>query len=131
MSAFSGRDLVLSIAATAIAGARTQSITLDNSPVDISSIASGGFRALGNFSGNRKMDLSIAGVWISKVVRDLAYGADTALLLDGLTIDFPDGGDIAGDFFLANYVEEGAHDGEMTFTATLQSSGAFTYTTAA
>lgn len=126
----SGRDLLIKKAATAIAGARENGITLDNSPVDVSSISSGGFRELANFSGNRKLDLNISGVWQDKVIRDAAFAADSALLLTDITIDFADGGDIAGNFFLANYEETGAHDGEVTFTATLQSSGEFTYTTA-
>ena len=72
--------------------------------------------------------MSISGAWTDKVVRDLALG--TSLLLTDITLDFADGGDIVGDFFLANYAETGAHDGEVTFTATLQSSGSWTYTTA-
>jgi len=130
MAAQSGRDLVISMAATAIAGAQTNSITLDNSAVDVSSISSGGYRELGDFSGNRKLDVSVSGVWIDKVMRDAAFAADTALLLSDITLDFADGASLAGDFFLANYTEDGAHDGAVTFTASLQSSGAFTYTTA-
>jgi predicted secreted protein len=125
-----GRGLLIKIAATAIAGARANSMTIDNSPVDITDIASGGFRELGSFSGQRSMDLSISGVWDDKVFRGKALAADTALLLTDCTLDFADGGDIAGNFFLASYEESGEHDGAVTFTATLQSSGTFTYTAA-
>lgn len=126
----SGRGLLIKIAATAIAGARVNTMTVDNSPVDITDIASGGFRELANFSGQRSMDLGVSGVWDDKVFRGKALAADSALLLADATLDFADGGDIAGDFFLASYEENGEHDGEVTFTATLQSSGAFTYTPA-
>lgn len=124
------RNFLIKKGGTAIAGARENSMTIDNSPVNITDIASGGFRTLADFSGERALDLSVSGVWKDKVVRDLALGADTGLLLTDLTLDFADGGDIAGDFFLANYEEGGPHDGEVTFTASLQSSGAWTYTTA-
>lgn len=124
-----GRDLLIKKAATAIAGAQENGISVDNSPVDISDIASGGYRELADFAGNRKLDLSISGIWTDKVMRDAAL-AGTGLLLTDITIDFADGGDIAGDFYLANYEETGAHDGAVTFTATLQSSGSWTYTTA-
>jgi|TARA_R110000851_G_scaffold249005_1_gene401518 predicted secreted protein len=123
-----GRDLVISIAATAVAGAQTNSISLDNSPVDISSISSGGYRQLGNFSGNRKLDLSISGVWTDAVARAAAFASEAALLMTDVTLDFADGASIAGNFYLASYTEEGSHDGAVTFTASLQSSGAFTYT---
>lgn len=124
-----GRDLLIKKNATAIAGAQENGISVDNSPVDISDIASGGYRELADFAGNRKLDLSISGVWDDKVLRDAAL-AGSGLLLTDITIDFADGGDIAGDFYLANYEETGAHDGAVTFTATLQSSGSWTYTTA-
>ena len=126
----SGRLLLINIAATAIAGARANSMTVDNSPVDITDIASAGFRELADFSGQRSMDLSVSGVWKDKVFRGKALAADSALLLTDCTLDFADGGDIAGEFFLASYEESGEHDGSVAFTATLQSSGEFTYTPA-
>lgn len=123
-----GRDLLILKAGTAIAGAQENGISVDNSPVDITAKSDGGFRALADFAGMRTLDISITGVWTDKVVRDQALGA--SLLLTDITIDFADGGDIAGNFYLASYEETGAHDGAVTFTASLQSSGSWTYTTA-
>lgn len=124
-----GRDLLILKNATAIAGAQENGISVDNSPVDITSIGDGGYRKLADFAGMRTLDISISGVWADKVMRDQALG--TTLLLTDITIEFADGGDISGDFYLASYEETGAHDGAVTFTASLQSSGAWTYTTAA
>ena len=124
----SGRDLLVKKGGTAIAGAQETGISVDNSPIDITDSASGGYRTLADFAGKRAIDISINGVWGDKVMRDQALGG-TVLLTD-ITIDFADGGDIAGDFYLANYEETGNHEGAVTFTATLQSSGAWTYTTA-
>lgn len=123
-----GRDLLILKGGTAIAGAQENGISVDNSPVDITAKSDGGFRTLADFAGMRTLDISISGVWTDKVVRDQALGA--SLLLTDITIDFADGGDIAGDFYLASYEETGAHDGAVTFTASLQSSGSWTYTTA-
>lgn len=126
-----GRALLIKKASTAIAGATENGISVDNSPVDISDIASGGYRKLADFAGNRKLDMNIAGIWTDKTMRDIALGSTQAsLLMTDITLDFADGGDIAGDFYLANYTETGAHDGAVTFTATLQSSEAWTYTPA-
>lgn len=125
-----GRSLLIKKNSTAIAGAQENGISVDNSPVDISDIASAGYRELADFAGNRKLDISISGVWDDKVMRDAAL-AGSGLLLTDITIDFADGGDISGDFYLASYEETGAHDNAVTFTATLQSSGAWTYNTAA
>lgn len=123
-----GRDLLILKNAVAIAGAQENGISVDNSPVDITSIGDGGFRTLADFAGMRSLDISISGVWADKTMRDQALGA--TLLLTDITVEFADGGEISGDFYLANYEETGAHDGAVTFTATLQSSGEWTYTTA-
>ena len=123
-----GRDLLILKNASAIAGAQENGISVDNSPVDITSIGDGGYRTLADFAGMRTLDISISGVWADKVMRDQALGA--TLLLTDITIEFADGGDISGDFYLASYEETGAHDGAVTFTASLQSSGEWTYTTA-
>lgn len=123
-----GRDLLILKNATAIAGAQENGISIDNSPVDITSIGSGGYRTLADFAGMRSLDISISGVWENKIIRDEALGG--TLLLTDITIEFADGGSLSGDFYLASYEENGAHDGSVTFTASLQSSGAWTYTTA-
>jgi predicted secreted protein len=123
-----GRDLLILKAATAIAGARENGISIDNSPVDITSIGDGGYRKLADFAGMRSLDISISGVWADKVMRDAALG--TTLLLTDITIAFADGGSLEGDFYLAIYEETGTHNEAVTFTASLQSSGAWTYTTA-
>ena len=127
MAAISGRDLIVKKASTAIAAVRTTGISVDNSPVDITSNDDAGFRTLGGFSGVRSMDITLEGVWSDTVVSDLAYGADSGLLLTDVTIE--DGQDtISGDFFLASFERSGSHDGEVTYSATLQSSGAWTVT---
>lgn len=123
-----GRDLLILKNAVAIAGAQENGITVDNSPVDVTTLADNGYRTLADFAGMRTLDISVSGVWVDKVIRDEALG--TTLLLTDITITFADGGSLSGDFYLANYEESGAHDGAVTFTASLQSSGAWTYTPA-
>ena len=123
----SGRSLLLKKADTAIAGATEHGITIDNSPVDVTTIGDAGFRTMADFAGKRALDISISGVWTDAVMRDAAI-AGSGLLLTDITLDFADGGDIAGNFYLASYEETGSHDGAVTFTASLQSSGAWTYT---
>lgn len=127
MAAISGRDLVVKQSSTAIAGVRTTSLSIDNSPVDITSKDDSGFRTLGGFSGQRTLDITLEGVWVDQVISDIASGADTGLLLNDITIE--DSEDtIAGDFFVASYEMSGAHDGEVTYSVTLQSSGEWTVT---
>lgn len=126
--AVSGRLMLIKIGGVAIAGARESGFTVDNSPIDITDLASGGERKLASFSGTRSFDLSVSGVWGDKVFRELAVGA--APLLTNCIMEFADGGKMEGDVFIANYAEPSTHDSEVTFTATLQSAGPWTYTTA-
>ncbi|NQX95445.1 MAG: hypothetical protein HRT64_11110, partial [Erythrobacter sp.] len=57
-------------------------------------------------------------------------------LLTDMTVEFADNGgasnaSLSGNFYLTSYQESGAFDGEVTYSLTLQSSGAWTYTAAA
>lgn len=123
MAARSGRDLIIKKATVAIAGVRTTSVSIDNSPVDITSKSDGGFRKLASFAGMRALDISVEGVWEDQIISDIAIGTGSALLTD-ITIE--DGVDrITGDFYIANFEYAGDHDGEMTYSATLQSSEAW------
>jgi len=127
MAAISGRDLIVKQGSTAIAGVRTKTLSIDNSPVDITSDDDEGFRTLGAFSGMRTMNISVEGVWTDQILSDIASGADSGLLLTDITID--DGVDtISGDFFVATFERSGSHDADVTYTAELQSSGAWTVT---
>lgn len=130
MAADTGRDLLIKKGAAAIAGAREDGVSLDGSPVDITSKDDSGFRTLAEFAGAKALDLSISGVWIDKTLRDAAILESASLLLTDITITFADTASLSGDFYLASYEETGVHDDAVTFTASLQSSGTWTYTTA-
>ena len=126
----SGRGLLIKKGGTAIAGAREDGISLDGSPVDVTSKDDGGFRTLADFAGAKALDLSVSGVWADKILRDAAVLESAALLLSDITLEFADGGSVTGDFYLASYEETGTHDDAVTFSASLQSSGTWSYTTA-
>jgi predicted secreted protein len=123
-----GRDLLILKNNVAIAGAQENGITVDNSPVNITTMSDDGFRTLADFAGERSLDISINGIWLDDVVRAQALGS--SLLLTDISIDFADGGELTGDFYLANYTETGTHTNAVTFNATLQSSGEWTYAAA-
>jgi predicted secreted protein len=130
MAAVSGRLLVVKKASTAIAGAKEATITVDNSPVDITSNDDSGFRTLGDFAGARSLEISMNGVITDETMETVALNTSSKLLTD-ITVDLPQGGGISGNFYLANFEEAGSNDADATYDITLQSSGAFTYTAAA
>lgn len=128
MSAFVGRTVVVEVAGASVAGARTKSFTIANEPVDITSDDDNGFRTMLSLAGTKTLDMSIEGVTKDGALIALASGSSG--LIEDVEITFPGVGTIAGDFFVAS-VEIGATYNEATtFSASLQSSGAYTYTAA-
>jgi len=128
MAAFVGRTVVVEVNAATVAGARTKSFTIGNEPVDITSDDDSGFRTMLSVAGTKTLDMTIEGVTKDGALIALASGSSG--LIEGVEITFPGIGTIAGDFFVAS-VEVGATYNEATtFSASLQSSGAYTYTAA-
>jgi len=110
-----------------IAGCQSKSATINNEPIDITSDDDDGFRTLLADPATRSMDMSVEGVTKDTILLEAATGA-TSELLTGHVMDIPGVGTIEGDFYL-NSFELGAPTAEaVTFTASLQSSGEFTFT---
>ena len=59
-----------------------------------------------------------------------AATGNAAAVLDEYVIDFASGATLVANFFITSFEVGGAHDGETTFSASFQSSGAFTFTAA-
>lgn len=130
MPAVSGRDLIIEKNGTPIAGVRSSGFSIDNSPVNITSKDDAGFRTLADFAGERSLDITVEGVWKDDVISAIALDDATQLLTD-ITIIDASGATISGDFYLASFEQTGDHDGEVTYSAELQSSGIWTVTPAA
>lgn len=133
MSGFNGRELTVDFDSTTLVGIRTRGFTINAEPVDVTNDDDGGFRALLAEPGVKSMEIPVAGissdeVLIAKIMETGTFTIDTAdiLLASGVGQGTP--GKISGAFFLSNYEQTGEHDGAVEFTATLMSSGAFTYT---
>lgn len=127
MAASSGRELLIKKGATVIAGVRTKTVTINGEPIDVTTDDDSGFRTLLADPATRSIDLSVEGITKDDTLRAIVAGAGPQLLTD-ITIEYPDGSVIAGDFYLVSVEESGEYQDAVTFTASLQSSGAFTYT---
>ena len=127
MAAGSGRRIRISLDGTVIAGARTDSMTINNEPIDITDKDALGWRTLLADVATRSIDASVDGVMVDDTLIVLAMGTGAALL-PSATIDVEGIGSFAGDFYLNSLELGGAHDGENTFSSSLQSSGVITYT---
>lgn len=129
MAAGSGRRVRIAIGGTDIAGAKTDSMTVNNEPIDVTDKDSVGWRTLLADVGSRSVDANVEGILIGDTLLTLGVGAGSALL-PAATITVESLGVFAGNFYLNSVELGGAMDGENTFSATLQSSGVITFTAA-
>lgn len=128
MTAFVGRKAIFKKGLTTVAAVRTRSMTLGNEVVDITSDDDGGFRTMLADPGNKTLDLTVEGVF--KDATMLTVAMSTTDILEAFSILFPTIGTIAGDFVVTSFEAGAAYNEAGTFSCSLQSSGAFTFTPA-
>jgi predicted secreted protein len=112
-----------------IAGARTDSFTISNEPINITDKGDVGVQTLLNDIGTKALSMSIEGVVKDTILKDLAFGAGTGSALHQLAIFVGGVSEItaAGGFFISSYQESGAEGTDpVTFTCELTASGAIT-----
>lgn len=122
-----GRDFVIKKATTAIAGCRTKTVTFNGEPIDVTTDDDSGFRTLLGTEGQKSIDMSVEGLTKDDVLRQAALSGSSLLLTD-ITVEYPNGDSLSGDFFMTSLEETGTYNDAVTFTASFQSSGEFTYT---
>ncbi len=135
MAAKIGREFLIKKGATVLAGVRTKAFSFAGEPVDVTTDDDTGFRTLLAESGQEALDISVEGLTKDTILRAAALTGTAGLMLTDITLEFPktgtqvtSGDKIAGSFFLASLEESGTYNDAMTFSASLQSSGAWTYT---
>lgn len=117
-----GRKVTVSVDGDVVATARTTSMTVNNESVNITSAGDDGVRRLMDEPGEKSVEITLDGLYTDESLYDLAQGASllTAVVLTYETYT------LTGDFFLASYNEGQPYNEAITFSATLQSSGAVT-----
>lgn len=130
MAKAAGRDAVLTIGASPVAGIRVTTIKIDNTPIDVTDRSSNGVIELLNKASTRQITLECEGVETDAVLRNLAFAPAGSPLITNMTFKFADAltasDTIAGNFFMTSYEEGNPHDAEVTFSASFVSSGAWT-----
>ena len=131
MAATAGRNLTIRYddggGMDIIAGARTDSFTIANEPINITEKADLGVQTLIDDIGSKTLSMSIEGVAKNTILKDLAFGAASGSSLHNLAIFVNGASEItcAGGFFISSYAESGAEGTDpVTFTCELTASGA-------
>lgn len=125
MAALSGRKLRIKKGSTAIAGARTDNLTINNEPVDITDKDDLGWRTMLSEAGVRSVDATVEGVIIDDVLIEAVMASN---LISAYTVEIDGIGDFTADWFISSLELGGEQADAVTFTANIQSSGTVTYT---
>lgn len=125
MTANAGRRIELTWGGVAIPGVREKSVALNGEPIDISSDDSLGWRELlADDPAENQVNISISGVTTSFKMKQDWFNNDR---MQPVTITYPDGSTLTGEFYLSTYTDTGPYNDATTFEAELVSSGAVAF----
>jgi len=134
MTNYKGRDFLLKngtwSGGTTVADCRTHAVRLNNETVDITNKSSGGYRTLLEGAGTRSVQVTFGGVVSNDAGFEAFQGYAFANSINSHALGWGDGDTLEGSFQVTSYELTGEHNGEQTFTATLESSGSWTFTAA-
>jgi TP901-1 family phage major tail protein len=121
---YSGRNVRWSRGGVQIAGARSDNLTVNAEPVDITDKDANGWRTLLADVGVRTVSGSVSGVMKNATLVSVMTGSATAILT---SCEMEIGGIYAmtGNFHLSNLTVTGEQQDAVTFEAELQGSGTF------
>jgi len=135
MPDYSGRSILIKVGDnassetfTSVGGLRAKTFTFNNNTVDVSNATDGVWRKLLSAGGIRSMSVSGSGVFQNDTaVVDLeGYARDGTL--QSMQLVMPNADQYAGEFQVTSFELSGEHDGEQTYSVSLESSGSITKT---
>ena len=119
-----GREIVLRVAGSPVAGLRTKSVKFNGSEVDISDGNSDGWRELFNGFGEKSIDMTATCVMKETFFRDLFFAESP---IHPCELEYPDGAILSGDFWMGALSESQEYKDAVTFEIELKSTGIPTY----
>ena len=131
MAAEAGRDLRIKYASdgstyVVVAGARTDSMTFNNEAIDITDKDDAGVRTYLDDIGVKSMSLSCTGVATASTFSALAAAASGGTALHSFQVEMGSFATYTGLFFITSFEATGEQADTITFTLSLESSGAIT-----
>ena len=117
-----GRKVTISVAGAVVATARTTSLTVNNSSVNVTDGSDAGIQKILDEMGEKSVDVSVDGMYLS---------TDQALLELSLTttpqaeiiLNFDDVFTMTGDFFMTSFSNGMPYNDAVTFSAAFSSQG--------
>lgn len=123
-----GSDIELTYGGSTLVGIITKDVTLSNAPLDVTDDQSGGHRELMAQSGLQTLDLTLSGPLKNLELMEMFYNGVSKMAAAQIT--YADGSTLAFDAVLTEFSHSGDSNDPTTFSASIQSSGAPTFTAA-
>lgn len=118
-----GRKVTVSVGGTVVATARTKSLTVNNSSVNVTDDSDDGIQALLDVPGEKSVEISISGMRL-KATTDLLDLSLSATPAAEVIFDFDGAYTITGPFFQTSYSENASYQDAVTFDTSFSSRGA-------
>ena len=116
-----GRKVTISVGGAVVAVARTKSLTINNSPINITSDGDSGIQRFLDEMGEKNVEVSVEGLTNQDgLLLDVALSNS---LIQAVVFTYPTY-TITGSFFQASYSESMPYNEAITFTAAYSSTGA-------
>ena len=126
MAASIGRDITMTVGGSALLGLREKNMTYNGEPINITSEEDAGYQILLSDVGEGSISIDVAGIDKDDVLRTAAAALTRANL--AVVITYETGGTLTGNFKVSSYSEGIPYQEAATFSATLMSNGAYTFT---
>lgn len=123
--AVAGREIEFVWNGAPVLGVREKGMSLNGTPIDVTSDDDDGWSTLLDVSGEDKVDLTLSGVTKDERLK-IDWFARTRMRT--CTITWPNGSSMTGLFYLASLDLKGPYKDAETFDAKIQSSGVITFT---
>ena len=130
-----GRAASLEKNSVVLAGVRTKTISWGGESIDVTSGEDDGIRLLLSASGQEQIDIPVEGVTKDDTFLNIALDTTADKMLTDITLTFDirnptntTAATLSGNFRLSSYEEGMAYNDGITFSATLESSGAWVFT---
>jgi len=137
MAAQPGRETLIKVgdgqpteAFITIGGARSKTLSINNTEVDITNSDSANQRELLAGAGVTSVSMSVSGVFVDDTAFSTLEGYARSAAIETYQFIFDDWGTYEGEFLCTNFEEGAEHDGEATFSADFASSGTVGFTAA-
>lgn len=134
MTNYKGRDFVLKngtwSGGTTVGDCKAHTLKVGHEMVDITNKSSAGFRTLLEGAGTKSISITLNGVVTNDAGYETLQGYCLAGSINAHAMGWADGDTLEGSFMATGIELGGEHNGEQTFSITLESSGSWTFTAA-